>query len=77
MTNNLVNMAVNEYTKYKFAISGNIDEESLDEQLMIHQIPQYFPSPKSTHALYLLTVILECLKSWPGLQINGLGLSVI
>ena len=29
--NNFVNMAVNEYTKYNFAIFGNIDEENLDE----------------------------------------------
>ena len=70
-------MAVNEYAKYIFAISINIDEENLAEQLMICQIPQYFPSPKSFHILYLLTVILECLKSWLELQIDSFGLSVI
>ena len=70
-------MAVNEYAKYNFAISVNIDEESLDEQLMIRQIPQYFPSPKFFRILCLLTVILECLKSWLELQIDSFGLSVI
>ena len=75
--NNFVIMAVNEYAKYNFTIFDNIDEESLDEQLMIRQIPQYFPSPKSFHILYLLTVILECFKSWLELQIDSFGLSVI
>ena len=70
-------MTVNEHAKYNFAIFGNIDEESLDEQLMIRQIPQHFPSPRSFHILYFLTVVLECLKSWLELQIDSFGLSVI
>ena len=56
VTNNLVNMTVNEYAKYNFAIFGNIDEESLDEQLNDSPNSPIFSLTK----IFPYTVLVDC-----------------